>query len=157
MNLFLCVKNQGLIQGALGVPSHEMRDDTKQPFTTPCCKFPLLIKLCSSSPLPSQHSNHQLIQPLVSKWLFSWRSSTPGKMAAWQTFVYPHLHAPNQTDFGRTPTCCGGAKKIWLKLEMTQITMFPLPLQQTKLPRELRITWICHALSLRLFCSWPPV
>lgn len=50
-----------------------------------------------------------------------------------------------------------GSEKVWLKLEMTQIAMFPLPLQETKLPKELQITWICHALSPRLFFSWQPV
>lgn len=70
-------------------------------------KFPLLIKFCSSSHLPLQCSDCQLIQLSVSRWFFWWKSNVLDERAAQQTLLYPHLHAPKQTDIGRTATCWG--------------------------------------------------
>lgn len=109
----------------------------KQPSILLGCKFPLLIKFCPSSHLPLQCSDCQLIQLIVSKWFFWWKPNALDERAAWQTLLYPHLHAPNQTDIGRTPVCWGGAV-VWLQLDTTQNSMFPLPLQQQNCPRSWR-------------------
>lgn len=119
----------------------------KQPSILLGCKFPLLIKFCPSSHLPLQCSDCQLIQLIVSKWFFWWKPNALDERAAWQTLLYPHLHAPNQTDIGRTPVCWGGAV-LWLQLDTTQNSMFPLPLQQQNCPRS----WRPHGCAT--LCLW---
>lgn len=118
-------------------------------------KFPLLIEFCSSSHLPLQCSDCQLIQLIVSKWFF-WQKSNPlDERAAQQTLLYPHLHAPNQTDIGRTPTCWGSSCLITTGNDPE--FNVPFAFTKTKLPKELKTTWICLALCLKLFFPWQPV
>lgn len=118
-------------------------------------KFPLLIEFCSSSHLPMQWlpADSTYCQQMI----FLTEVQCTGWEAAQQTLLYPHHHAPNQTDTGRTPTCWGGAV-VWLQLEMTQNSVFPLPLQQQNCPRSLRphgsaMLWVWSCSFLGSLCS----